>query len=42
MPNINVYQQKVQELKRLQCEYVFSIDQICMKMMFRVQMGDDT
>ena len=42
MPNINMYQQKVKELKRLQCEYVISIDQVCMKMMFRVQIGDDT
>ena len=42
MPNINLYQQMEQELKRLQCEYMISIYQICMKTMFRVQMRDDT
>ena len=42
MPNINLYQQMGQELKRLQCEYKISIYQICMKTMFRVQMGDHT
>ena len=42
MPNINVYQQMGQDLKRLQCEYKISIYQICMKTMFRVQMGDHT